>query len=191
MKPITTTLASILAIIFAFALVFGMSNDTLAQGADDCTGDCDGPDDDGDGIPNGEDEDYAPPRDGTGKKAGKGNGKRANQHNVENGNHRHGDGACACGNDDCVPARDGTEKYGKGRANHSTLSSPLLRAGQGNRAFRGKVRFFPWGRMRAGNEGHAAPTLNSGQHLRKHSRGAFTGTQDGIGKQMRLRRGRR
>ena len=47
MKPITTTLASILAIIFAFALVFGMSNDTLAQGADDCTGDCDGPDDDG------------------------------------------------------------------------------------------------------------------------------------------------
>lgn len=30
-----------------------------------------GPDDDGDGIPNGQDDDYVPPRDGTGRQKGK------------------------------------------------------------------------------------------------------------------------
>jgi len=177
MGPIRTTLASILAIIFAFALVFGISNDTFAQGyrkgADACTGACNnGLDEDGDGIPNGQDEDYVPPRDGTGKKAGKGDGKRANRHNIENGD-------CNCGNDDRVLAKDGTgNRYGKGKA---------------SRALRGKFRSYSWGRMRAGNGEHlhAAPALSSGHHLRKHSRRAFIGTQDGIGKQMRFRRGRR
>jgi hypothetical protein len=31
----------------------------------DCPGNCDAPDDDGDGIPNGQDPDYVPPRDGS------------------------------------------------------------------------------------------------------------------------------
>jgi hypothetical protein len=40
---------------------------------DNCDGACnpDAPDDDGDGIPNGQDDDYSPPEDGTGNQRGR------------------------------------------------------------------------------------------------------------------------
>jgi len=40
---------------------------------DNCDGQCnpDAPDDDGDGIPNGQDDDYSPPQDGTGRQHGR------------------------------------------------------------------------------------------------------------------------
>ena len=75
MRPLRTTLTSILAIAFAFALIFGMSNEIFAQGYRKGSATCiardDAPDDDGDGIPNGLDDDYVPPKDGTGKKYGR------------------------------------------------------------------------------------------------------------------------
>lgn len=81
MRPIRTTLASILALAFAVALIFGMSNDIFAQGyrngADTCIARDDAPDNDGDGIPNGLDDDYVPPKDGTGNKYGKSRANRS------------------------------------------------------------------------------------------------------------------
>lgn len=164
---------------FVFALIFGMNNDVFAQGYRKGAGICidlrdDAPDDDGDGIPNGQDDDYVPPKDGTGRKYQKGKGRRANRPNVENGNRVR--------QNDCVPARDGTgNKYRKVKANRSTSSAPFLRTRQGRQAFRGEVGFSYWERMRANNVGHrcAAPSW-SGQYSRR----AFTG------RQMRLRRGR-
>ncbi len=171
MIPIRTTLTGTLAIAFAFVLIFGMNHDIFAQGyrkgADTCIARDDAPDDDGDGIPNGRDDDYVPPKDGTGRKYQKGNGKRAGQPNIEKGNRGRG-------NDDCVPARDGTgNKYGKGRANRSTV----------NASFRKSAGF------RNGKHQHAAAMFTSSRHLRQSSRRTLTGTCNGTGRQ--IRRGRR
>ena len=82
MGPIRTTLTGILAIAFAFLLIFGRNNDIFAQGyrkgAGTCPGNCDNAsDDDGDGIPNGLDDDYVAPKDGTGKKYRRGRANRS------------------------------------------------------------------------------------------------------------------
>ena len=109
--------------------------------------DCDGINDlakdaDGDGIPNGEDEDWAPPQDGTGYKeqVRKGNGTTeasvASGYSYSNVRDDDGDGIPNGQDDDYVKPQDGTgykdqHKIGKDSF-RKTVTSPARQSGAGD-----------------------------------------------------------